>query len=69
MRIATLGAARVLKRDGELGSITPGKLADLILVDGDPAARITDIRRVSLVVKGGDVYESAALYKAVGVRP
>lgn len=69
LRIATLGAARVMKRDAALGSIAPGKLADIILIDGDPARRITDIRRVSLVVKDGNVYEPAALYKTIGVRP
>lgn len=69
LRIATIGAARVSKRDGELGSIAPGKLADLILVEGDPARRISDIRRVSLVVKDGAVYEPAALYRSIGVRP
>jgi imidazolonepropionase-like amidohydrolase len=69
LRIATLDAARLMKRDAELGSVAPGKLADLILVDGDPARRISDIRRVSLVVKGGTVYDPAALYKAIGVRP
>jgi imidazolonepropionase-like amidohydrolase len=69
LKIATLGAARVMKRDAELGSIAPGKLADLILVDGDPASRIGDIRSVSLVVKDGKLYEPAALYKSIGVRP
>jgi imidazolonepropionase-like amidohydrolase len=69
LRIATLGAARVMKRDTELGSIAPGKLADIILIDGDPARRVTDIRRVSLVVKDGNVYEPDALYKSIGVRP
>ncbi|MDT5271636.1 MAG: hypothetical protein QOH49_3822 [Acidobacteriota bacterium] len=69
LRIATIGAARVMKRDGELGSIALGKLADLILVDGDPARRVSDIRRVTLVVKDGVVYEPAALYKSIGVRP
>jgi imidazolonepropionase-like amidohydrolase len=69
LRIATLGAARVMKRDQELGSVAPGKLADLILVDGDPASRISDIRRVVLTVKDGTVYDPAALWKAVGVKP
>ena len=69
LRIATIGAARVAKRDGELGSVAPGKLADLVLVEGDPTRRIGDIRRVSLVVKDGAVYDPAALYKAIGVRP
>jgi imidazolonepropionase-like amidohydrolase len=69
LRIATLNAAKVLKRDAELGSIAPGKLADLILIDGDPARRISDIRHTDLVIKDGKVYESAALYRSFGVQP
>ena len=69
LRIATLGAARVAHRDKELGSITPGKLADLVLIDGDPAKRISDVRRTALVMKDGALYEPAALYKALGVKP
>jgi hypothetical protein len=69
LRIATIGAARVMKRDKELGSIAPGKLADLVLVDGDPAGRIGDIRRVVLTVKDGVMFDPAALYGAVGVKP
>jgi imidazolonepropionase-like amidohydrolase len=69
LRIATLGAARVGHRDQELGSITPGKLADLVLVAGDPAKRIGDIRRPSLVIKDGAFYEPAALYEALGIQP
>jgi imidazolonepropionase-like amidohydrolase len=68
LRIATLGAAQVMKLDRDLGTIAPGKLADLILVDGDPAARIHDIRKVVLTVKDGVLYDSAELYRAVGVR-
>ncbi len=69
LRIATLGAARVARKDQELGSITPGKLADLVLVDGDPAKRISDVRHTALVIKDGVLYEPAALYKALGVKP
>jgi imidazolonepropionase-like amidohydrolase len=69
LRIATLDAARVMKRDKELGTVAPGKLADLVLVDGDPASRIQDIRRVVLTVKDGVVYDPAALHGAVGVKP
>lgn len=68
LRIATLGAARVTGRDKELGTIAPGKLADLILVDGDPALRISDIRRTSLVLKDGKIFDPAALYGSIGVR-
>jgi imidazolonepropionase-like amidohydrolase len=69
LQLATLGAARVMKHDGETGSIVPGKAADLILVDGDPTTHISDIRRVVLVIKGGAVYDAAALYQALGVAP
>ena len=69
LRIATLGAARVMKRDQDLGTVAPGKLADFILVDGDPTARIGDVRRVALTVKDGLLYDPAALYAAIGVKP
>ncbi|HEY2290070.1 MAG TPA: amidohydrolase family protein [Thermoanaerobaculia bacterium] len=69
LRIATLGAAQVMKLDQDLGTIAPAKLADLILVDGDPTVHISDIRRVTLVVKDGVVYDPAKLYEAIGVRP
>ena len=36
LQLATIGAARIMKRDQEVGSIKPGKFADVILVDGDP---------------------------------
>ncbi|HEV7673228.1 MAG TPA: amidohydrolase family protein [Candidatus Angelobacter sp.] len=69
LQLATLGAARVVKRDGELGSIAPGKLADVILVDGDPATHISDIRHVKTVVKDGVVFQVADLDRALGVIP
>jgi imidazolonepropionase-like amidohydrolase len=69
LTLATLGAARVMGMDGELGSIEPGKLADLILVDGDPTTDISDIRRVVTVIKDGRVYDPAAIYRALGIEP
>jgi imidazolonepropionase-like amidohydrolase len=69
LRIATLGAAKVVGRDKELGSIAPGKLADFILVDGDPTTRISDIRRVTLTVKDGVALDPAELYKSIGIKP
>lgn len=69
LQIATLGAARIAEREASLGSIAAGKLADLTLVDGDPLTRISDVRRTTMVVKGGRVYDPAAIYRAIGVRP
>jgi len=67
LRMATLTAAQIMKRDAELGSIAPGKLADMILVNGDPTTNISDIRKIDTVVKGGAVMYPAELYPAMGV--
>ncbi len=69
LRMATQTAAKVMKRDGELGSIAPGKLADMILVKGNPMANISDIRKIDVVVKGGAVMYPDELYPAMGIRP
>jgi imidazolonepropionase-like amidohydrolase len=69
LRIATIGAARIMHHDGDRGSVAVGKLADLVLVDGDPTTRISDIRRTSLVVKDGLIYMPAELYRALSIRP
>ncbi len=68
LRIATLGAARVAGRDAELGSIAPGKLADLILVPGDPTTDISTLRDVETVIRGGVLYDARAVAGTVGVR-
>jgi imidazolonepropionase-like amidohydrolase len=65
--IATLGSARIMKKDAQTGSITRGKRADLVLIDGDPLARMSDIRRARWVMKGGAIYDAAALAAAAGL--
>lgn len=69
LRIATIGAARVVKMDDSLGSIAKGKLADIIIVDGDPVKDISDVRRVTLTMKDGEIYDTAKVYAALGVLP
>jgi imidazolonepropionase-like amidohydrolase len=69
LRIATLDAARHVGRDGELGSISAGKLADMILVDGDPGRDIGDVRHVRLVVKDGAIFDPDELCRALGIQP
>jgi imidazolonepropionase-like amidohydrolase len=56
VKIATLNGARFL-RDETVGSIEPGKRADLVVVRGDPATRIYDVRNVELVFKQGIAYD------------
>src|SRR4051812_44097885 len=68
LRIATLGAASVMKHDDILGSIAPGKLADLDIIDGDPSVNISDIRRVVTVIKDGKVFDARAVAGEIGVR-
>ena len=69
LQIATFNAAKLLKQDRDLGSIEPGKRADFLLVNGNPAENIGDIRRCKLVMKDGVLYDSAKVYGAVGIRP
>jgi hypothetical protein len=68
LQIATWNAAKLLKQEKELGSIAPGKKADLVLVDGNPAEHISDVRRCRLVVKNGTLYKSDTVYAAVGIK-
>jgi imidazolonepropionase-like amidohydrolase len=66
IQTATLGAARAMKLDHDSGSVEVGKRADLVLVEGDPLANISDLRRVVKVVRGGELYDSQALGRSVG---
>ena len=65
MRIATLNGAIYLGLEARIGSIAPGKDADLLIVKGDPSRTIGDIENVALVFKDGVGYDPAALLKSV----
>jgi imidazolonepropionase-like amidohydrolase len=67
LAIATLGAARYLGRQAELGSLEPGKRADFFLVPGNPAERIGAVREIRLVSRGVTVYFPAEIYRALGI--
>lgn len=54
---ATLGAARAIRLDASVGSIEPGKLADIVVVDGDPLSNVSLTRTgVVAVLQGGRAY-------------
>ncbi|HSP14726.1 MAG TPA: amidohydrolase family protein [Thermoanaerobaculia bacterium] len=61
IRIATLNGATFLGRQDRIGSIAVGKNADLLVVKGDPATRITDIENVTIVFKDGVGYDPQKL--------
>lgn len=61
IKIGTLNGAIYLGVGDRTGSIAVGKNADLVLVDGNPAARIADIEKVMIVFKDGIGYDSDAL--------
>jgi imidazolonepropionase-like amidohydrolase len=63
LRTATTVSAEALGAGADLGSIEPGKLADLVVIDGNPLENIKDLRRVKRVVKGGQVFELDALLR------
>lgn len=65
LQIATIGAARVMKDDRDYGSIAVGKVADLIVVNGRPAERVSDLRNLEQVIRAGRVYQPAVLRSAV----
>lgn len=65
IQIMSANGAKVLGIDNELGTITVGKLADLVVIDGDPTIDPTAIRRVTIVFKEGIGYDAAKLHADV----
>jgi imidazolonepropionase-like amidohydrolase len=69
IQAATRVSARALNLDAEMGTIGLGKRADLVVLDADPLANISAIRRTRFVVTNGKMYEPAALWRLAGFRP
>jgi imidazolonepropionase-like amidohydrolase len=69
IQAATIVPARVMKEDKELGTVETGKLADLVMVEGDPLASISNLRNVKYVVTGDAIYQPAPLWQSVGFKP
>jgi imidazolonepropionase-like amidohydrolase len=65
LRVATFNGARYLEREGDLGTVEIGKIADLVIVDGDPSSQIQDIRNITIVFKDGIGYDSRQLFASV----
>src|SRR6184192_833250 len=69
LRIATLTPALVMGVNKDRGVIAAGKLADMALIEGDPKQNISDINKIATVIKGGKIYDPAAVEKALGIAP
>lgn len=65
LKIATINSARALKVDDRLGTLEPGKLADLVIMKGNPLEEMRNTRNVRLTVKGGELYDARALLESM----
>jgi imidazolonepropionase-like amidohydrolase len=63
LQTATLNPAKLLHGTDSLGTVAPGKLADLVLLDADPLADITNTTAIRAVVANGRYFDRAALNK------
>jgi imidazolonepropionase-like amidohydrolase len=68
LRIATWNGAKYSQTLADAGSVTPGKRADLVLVEDNPLEDIAAIRRISMVMKEGVIFYPAEIYEALGIR-
>jgi hypothetical protein len=61
LRAATLGSAQAIGRESDLGSIEPGKIADLLVLDRNPLTNIRNTLSLSQVMQGGRLYDANTL--------
>jgi imidazolonepropionase-like amidohydrolase len=69
IQLATIGSARVMGMDREVGSIEAGKRADMILVGGNPLENFATLRQVVRVISNGRVFDPSDLWRSVGFKP
>jgi imidazolonepropionase-like amidohydrolase len=65
IKIATLNGATYEGKQATIGSIAPGKNADLVVINGNPAVNVNDIEKVEIVFKDGIGYDSAKLFESI----
>ena len=66
---ATSVSAKALLLDQDVGTIEPGKHADLLVLDKNPLENISNIRTSRYVMKDGTLFENAALWRVAGFTP
>jgi imidazolonepropionase-like amidohydrolase len=65
LRSATVNGARAFGREKDIGTLTTGKLADLVILDADPLASTANLSRIYRVIKDGHVFDPDELMRAV----
>jgi imidazolonepropionase-like amidohydrolase len=69
LRAATLGSEEYFHRTNELGTLERGKLADLVLVAGNPLEDLSVIKRARMVMKGGAIFYPSEIYTVLNIMP
>ena len=69
IQAATITPARVMKLENEVGTLGPGRRADLIVLDANPLDNISNIRKVRFTVSQGRLFETSKLWTSVGFKP
>lgn len=69
LRAATIDGAFYVGLDDDLGSIEPGKLADLLVLDADPLADLKNSEKIALVIQNGEVFDARTMKGGDGVAP
>jgi len=68
LRTATLNGARYLGMDKDIGSLEVGKLADLVVIDGDVLKDIRQSDRIQYVMQNGRVFEAATMNQVAPIK-
>jgi imidazolonepropionase-like amidohydrolase len=69
IQAATVNASQLLGREKEIGTVEPGKYADLVAVEGDPLKDIGAMEHVVFVMKGGEVIKNQTSRTGSGAQP
>ena len=69
LQAATIVPARVMKKDGDSGTIEVGKRGDIVILDASPLDDIANTRKIYRVVTNGRVFDPGPLWESVGFRP
>ena len=68
LRSATVGGAIAMGMPNDLGTVAPGRIADLVVLDDDPLADVANLSHARYVIKGGKVFEPRALMRSIATK-